>query len=953
MRRTSLLLLRSTALLALVAVKAHAQTAPQPDAIEPAAAQGNPQDAAPPTVRLRTGVPDGFQDIDAPLTTEFDLVYQGRPVGGFAGTYQNGRFTFDDPQAVVAALGDGVDAEVARRFLSQPLSANEQFRCRPGQAAAPGCGTLPGGVPGVIVDIDSFSVALFLPREALVSRIFAARSLDEPYNEFSLIQNVQISGASTGGDEPVSYGGTFTTLASVGRNALVARTTLSDIGGFRSEELYAQRIWGERRAAVGLLQDYQSLTSNSYRMIGAELGSFYGALVDARANSATPIEVLLPRRAQVEIYRYGVLVATGQYDAGLQLLDTRSLPDGTYSVQIIARDGPQILLEQTRTFSRLTGGVPMGKTGFRVRVGERVEDYFSGGLIDERSERQAFLPARTGELVVAGSVQRRLTPAIGTSLSLTAFDARLFGEASVELTRGRLAGVVGVGAGSGGAYSALISGNVQFDRFSVFVTARRMRTDDEPFDLVRLNRRYRPFFADQDNIFGSIQTQAWGGSLTVTGSYSTAEGLPDRHAAAVQYTRSLRLPFVGSALLTAGAQRSNFDTRFGFSISFFQRIDRKTNASFNVGAQHLSESELASSRNGFSPIVDARVTRYETVGEVDLVGEVGASTDADADRAAARILAASRFGSGDVSAQWQSRTLGGNRVSFQANAETGFAIGGGAVKIGLRNPAEAMILVDLTRAPAVRQSPAQGGATLDNAGEEAAPAAGATDAPGMGNPARPAARVAEGGYRVTIDGRPYDYVAPGTRTAIGVQPLQEYVVGLKPEGAPEFDLDATQRKVTLFPGNVARVRFEAQRVITLFGQVLNAGGAPVASARIEAEKDFAVADDRGFFTITAPASGDITIRLPSGTLCTQRSISGLVDVDQPALLHRFGDVRCDRQTGTSRPSIDSQSSDGRSEEGATVTAPRAVESLLSIARRDLDRLGSIIDAAGRTRPIAR
>lgn len=948
MKPTCLFLLRSTALLALIAVDAHAQTTAQSNATEPATTQGNPQDVTAP-VRLRTGVPEGFQDIDAPLTTEFDLIFQGRLLGGFAGTYQNGRFNFDDPQAVVAALGDSVDGEIARQFLSQPLSANEQFRCRPAQAAAPGCGTLPGGVSGVIVDIDSFSVVLFLPREALVSRIFAARSLDEPYDGFSLIQNIQLSAASTGGDEPVSYGGTFTTLASVGRNALVARTTLSDVGGFRSEELYAQRIWGERRAAVGLLQDFQSLTLNSYRMVGGELGSFYGALVDARADSATPIEVLLPRRAQVEIYRYGVLVATGQYEAGLQLLDTRSLPDGTYSVQVIARDGPQILLEQTRTFSRLTGGVPMGKTGFRLRVGERVEDYFFGGLNAERNETQSFLPARTGELVVAGSVQRRLTPAIGTNLALTAFDTRLFGEASIELTRGRLAGVVGVGAGSGGAYSALISGNVQFDRFSVFVTARRMRVDDEPFDLARLNRRYRPFFADQDNIFGSIQTQAWGGALSVTGSYSTAEGLPDRYAAAVQYTRSLRLPLVGSALLTAGAQRSNFDTRVGFSISFFQRIDRKTNASFNVGAQHLSESELASSRDGFSPILDARVTRYETVGEVDLVGEIGASTDADADRAAARILAASRFGSGDISAQWQSRTLGGNRVSFQANAETGFAIGGGAVKIGLRNPAEAMVLVDLTRAPAVRALPPPGSPALDDISEEAAPA-GVTN---VGGTSQPHARVAEGGYRVTIDGRPYDYVAPGTRTAIGVQPLQEYIVGLKPEGAPEFDLDATQRKVTLFPGNVARVRFEAQRVITLFGQILNAVGAPLPSARIEAEKDVAVADDRGFFTITAPASGDITIRLPSGAICTQRAVSGLVDVNQPALLHRFGNIRCDHQISKRQIPIDAQASSvERRDKSTTVATAGPVQSLLLIARRDIDRLGSIIEGAGGERPIA-
>lgn len=945
MNRSFLSFLRSSvACVLIVSVQAHAQTS-----TDTPAQAGTTEPAPPPPVRLRTTVPDGFQDIDAPLSTQFDLIFQGQPIGSFAGTYQNGRFTFEDPATVVAALGDGVDAEAARAFLSQPLAANEQFRCRPGQAAAPGCGTLPSTLSGIIVDIDSFTVSVFLPREALVSRVISPRELGEPYNGFSLIQNIQMSAASVGGAGGISYGGTFTTLASVGRNAIIARTTLTDVSGLRSEELYAQRLWGERRAAVGLLQDYQTLTLNSYRMVGAEFGTFFGAMVDPANDTATPIEVLLPRRAQVEIYRYGVLVSSGVYEAGLQLLDTRALPDGTYSVQVIARDGAQILLDQTRTFSRLTNGVPLGKFGFRVRAGERVEDNVFGNILTGDTGG-SFLPSRTGELILSGSLQRRFTTALGGNVTLSSFDSRIYGESSLEITRGRLSGIVGVGAGSGGAHSAVVSGSVQFDRFSVFLTARRTRIDEEPFDLGRRDRRYQPFFSDQDTVFGSVQAQAFGGAFSVTGSYTAAEDLPERYTAAVQYTRSMRLPLVGSALLTAGVARSNFDTRVGFSVSFFQRIDRKTNASFNVGAQHLSSTEQGGGRSGFSPIVDARVTRYEQLGGVDLVGEVGASTDADADRAAARLLAASRYGSADVSAQWQSRALGGNEVSFQSNAETGFAIGGGAVKFGLRNPAEAMVLLDLTKAPVVRAVPVR---SLDDAtdpvviGNDVAAQPTTSSAPAIAD------RVAEGGYRVTIDGRPYDYVGPGTRTAIGVAPLREYVVGLKPEGAPEFDLDATQRKVTLFPGNVARVRFEAQRVITLFGRIVSDAGVPVSAARVEAEKDVAVADDRGFFTITAPAAGEFTVRLANGTLCTQRSIASLTDVNQPVLVHRIGEVRCERQTsnvqtqeiGSPAQAPDAAMSTTHSDNAAdpAENKPKAsLSELLTKARRDIEELGTIL-----------
>jgi hypothetical protein len=64
----------------------------------------------------------------------------------------------------------------------------------------------------------------------------------------------------------VRYGGIFDTVASVGRTALVGQTVLTDTQGLREQELYAQRIWSERKVAAGLLQDLNLLTFNSYRI---------------------------------------------------------------------------------------------------------------------------------------------------------------------------------------------------------------------------------------------------------------------------------------------------------------------------------------------------------------------------------------------------------------------------------------------------------------------------------------------------------------------------------------------------------------------------------------------------------------------------------------------------------------------------------------------------------------
>src|SRR3546814_212760 len=195
---------------------------------------------------------------------------------------------------------------------------------------------------------------------------------------------------------------------------------MSDSEAFRAQQFYAQRIWANRRAAVGLMQDYQSAVFTNYRMVGGEFGSFYGTLLDPTNDTATPLEVLLPQRAQVEIYRDAVLMSAARYEAGLQLLNTTALPEGSYSVRIVARDGDRVLLDQTRSFSKIGNLVPPGKTAFRIRIGERAEDNL---LNADGRVGPGFLPKRTGELVLSASAQRRLGSAMAGSVTVPSFDS--------------------------------------------------------------------------------------------------------------------------------------------------------------------------------------------------------------------------------------------------------------------------------------------------------------------------------------------------------------------------------------------------------------------------------------------------------------------------------------------------------------------------------------------------
>lgn len=856
--------------------------------IQPADRSGEPaQSRSASATKIETLPPQGFEGVDDEVSTEFDVRFQERSIGSFRATFKGGKLSFSNPAALAQALGPGVDTAAVTAFLSQPLSANEQFKCRPGIILSAGCGLLPTDTSGIIASPETFSVSLFLSRQYLISAITGPRLLGPAMSGPSLIQTARFS-AARDGNSGTSYGGTFDTLASLGRTSIVAQTTLSDVEGLRTQQFYVQRIWSDRRAAVGLLQDYQSLVFTNYRLLGAEFESFYGTLLDAANDTATPLEVLLPQRGQVEIYRNGVLMTAARYDAGLQLLNTSALPEGSYTVRILARDGSRVLLDQTRAFSKISNLVPPGKTAFRVRAGERAEDNFLNPM---GTGGPGFLPRRTGELVLSASAQRRLGSAMAGTVTMTSFASRIYGETSVQLFRGWLSGVAGVGVGTDGTYSALVSANAQFPRVSVYASARTTHVPDNVLPIA-LDDRYHAFFRSQDTFFGSVQTRVLGGSLGLSGSYSRSSDFPTRYAVGLQYNRSVNLPWAASALLSAGVTKSDFDTRVGFTISFFKRVDRKTTASFTGGGYYVGNSEPGTGgRKGFSPVGEAVLSRSEQVGPVDLVAEGGAGTDADGDRAFGRVRALSPYGSGDAGIQWQKRPLGNGATSYLFNGQTGFAVGGGGIKVGMRDPAESMVMLDLTD---VRTTPdaANIHATdnVDNVG---------TGSGGENN------GVAEGGYRITIDGRPYDYIEPGKRVALGLSAFKEYSIGLKPEGAPQFDIDSTRRKVTVYPGNVVRLRFEAQRIISLFGQVLMEDGSPAAQARVEAGTDYAVADDRGYFTITAPLASNIAIRRADGSACVERSIKSLIDAKAPSLLYRFGKVRCG--TGSGKVSLNAVS----------------------------------------------
>ena len=823
----------------------------------PALAQDGQGNEAPPTPsrRVVTAPPPGFENLEDQIDTLFDVSVQGRRIGSFRAVLSPEGLAFADPGSVAAALDGVIRTDAVLAMLSQPLALNEEYRCFPGQTV--GCGLLPPGVTGAIVDPQRFAVELFFSAaDAVIEQrpplALGASSSTGP----TLVQNVGLS-FSTGDffRDEVEYGGSLDTYASVGRTALVAQTLLSSGSGNRLNQAHAQRIWSDRIARGGLIEDFSTSLLTNYRMAGATYGRFISPFERDDQLSAAPLDVVLPRDADVEIRRNGVLLSVRRYAAGPQRLDTTALPDGAYPVQITARADGVVVVDEIRSFSKAGGLPPAGKTDFNVGVGFYVPDQRFGTVA---LEDEPFFPdIETDAPIISMRIARRVGPTTGAELNLLAIDGDTYGEASVRSIFSNIEGIASVAAGSDGSYGVAVTGNVVWNdvRFSL---SGRSITSDGPVagPPAALERAYRAFLRSEDSFQASAQFLLGGGSLSVSGSYSRVDGFEDRYNAGLRYSRPIEIAR-RRAYFNAYAQQTDQDTRVGFTISFGFGVGQATTGNASIGLESV-DSDVGSVRRGLSPVASIGVSRRNEWRNLDLTSQAGVSTNADNDRAFATVTALSQAGAADITAQ-HIRTRTGDFSTLYGNVQSGFVVGGGATKFGVARLGEAAILAEV-------ETPE---------GETS------TTEPGSG-------------YRVRIDSQPTDLLRPGSRAAIGVPPYAEYEITLTPENAPPFDADLSIKRVTVYPGNVVRLQFQAQREFTLFGQVVDSDGVPLQGLILRSGNDLTTTDDFGYFTLTARADSIIEFRPMEGLACESTPVADLIDPADTRPFHRVGRLTCSR-----------------------------------------------------------
>lgn len=324
--------------------------------------------------------PPGFEAFFQRQETLLDVYYAGRFLGTARASYDIDSLRFDDPAALVAAIEDLREPASVLEALSGDLDTHAGLLCG---RRRDDCGRLEPEVAGVIFDASRFRADLFVASDQLETRgPDIDRFLPGSDARFSALQNLSAnySGASDGGRD--AWNVISVTSASWAETHLQMESTWNDVDAFTLDAVSVRREFRGRMSQAGVFRtNGQSLGFVRDRdLLGVRFGSSLQTRLDRAFADGSPLAVFLPERARVEIFQDGRLLASGAYEAGNRILDTSSLPEGAYEVELRIREIGGTERVERRFFVKTTRIPPMDQPLWSVELGRVVDRNADGAL---------------------------------------------------------------------------------------------------------------------------------------------------------------------------------------------------------------------------------------------------------------------------------------------------------------------------------------------------------------------------------------------------------------------------------------------------------------------------------------------------------------------------------------------------------------------------------------------
>lgn len=746
------------------------------------------------------GVPQDFEELQQERQVLADVYFQGRKIGETVVLVRPGSVRLPAPNAFLQKIDSLIASPELTAVLSDELPSNAALLCS--VTTRRNCGTLSPDIAGIIYDEERFRLDLFInPRYLKTQAAVRSGYLPTPSSALSVTSVLGVAAAGTFGRRG-GYSIQNRTVASIGNARIRISNALASGFGWVVDDLAAEVDRRSMRYSAGLFWAPGDDFIGDRRILGGGFTTQFDTTLDREVLAGTPLLLFLVRAAQVEILVDNRLVASRSYPPGNNELDTSALSDGSYLITLRIHEDGSSVRQEKRFFVKNARVAPVGK---QIVYG------FAGLLANSQTHRPLDLDSRA---YFRAGVAVRLNPALAIDASVAGTNGKAVGQAGAWfLTRPatlRVAGLVS-SKGDAGALAQLTARNA--GPFDFSLDFRRLWSGDGG-PLMPLAHHTQGFDAEQPifsqmatgsytQLVGSAGTRIGQGTLTLLGTYRKERGARADYSVGPSVIMPLASRSGFQLLFQASAQRSRNVTAAFASLRVLTARGRLSVAT-TLGQGMESTGSHGDDRSRVIGSVDAQ---YALAGDQAnaVTGLIGAERDLRSAALRAGATYNGNLGNGRVELRHQLE--GGRGTHYDVNFQSGLALNRDGATIGARQTTESALII-----------------AIEGDGGDAT-------------------------YRILVDDSERGQVRAGQRLSLFLPAYRSYHVRLVPVDAPPVDYDPQAREVTLYPGNVASLRWHIERYAAFFGQAVSADGQTIRRALVQTGRNVAETDDQGYFQI--------------------------------------------------------------------------------------------------------
>lgn len=764
----------------------------------------------------------------------FDFYVAGQPYGNVLVTYTDSWVQINHPKDALDQMPTVKDKDLFKSLMEQqipvPLGREKE------------------NVGRISADPNFFRINVEINRLQLVESAIKKGTVAPPVRHVALKNDLRITGRKSL-EEGVTNDRTnntfsHTTTLSKGRwraefSGSKAENSQYDFATYSLEHDVSTRTY-----SFGMLQTEGTMFASSQNFLGVKLESNYRPLGSLREYESTPVEVYVPSRARVNIYRNETeLLFSDIYEFGIHRIPTGRFPQGSYDLRIEIEEDSGTVTEERRVFARSSN----------LEAFDHPEYEFSLGLDRDGTE------IGTSPVFQASVLWRVLDE--------MDMKASFYTDGDLYLFEPKIQGVVGLDYDYDIALSMTTEQDIAF-RTNLFYNPTYDNQLNWNIGLTHMLSGHdgdapRLDVAERDNFLASNLASK---RTSLLGNISYRQGdITWRYGVSYNKNNDAEYTFSHGPAISWQAYRSG-----PHSITTSARLIRNRDTSdYSMLASYRYIPTTYNDWSGRSEISRSRRAGDELLSSLNTISfnnqdETGIGTEFNAtSRHIFESTSSSR-------AAELTLAHGGKHV----DARVGYSRQSGSGN----DSKDETLNYSLNSQFVITRDPLE---TKDPTALDITSVAGNVIIELHGN--------ATGTEMfVTVNGRPVASGFPGETITLSIPDYQTSNIGLEP--ALESSIvyyDQQEESVTAYPENIFRKKWRVDKMTLLLGRLIDVNGQPVEWQRINGIHNFATTDGQGNFQIEVLGN-----EMPYVDGSQNRCTMALPNVDQGDTFKYIGDIVC-------------------------------------------------------------